>query len=89
MKKINLKGVSVQTWTRTVVLLLALISQLLVMLGKKTEALDISKTTEVVSYIFTAIASVWSWWKNNSFTDKAQEMDTILHEDDIEKGDVD
>ena len=80
MKKINLKGVSVQTWTRTVVLLLALVSQLLVVLGKKTEALDISKTTEVVSYIFTAIASVWSWWKNNSFTDKAQEADALLND---------
>ena len=35
MKKINIKGVSVQTWARTAVLLLALISQLCVILGKE------------------------------------------------------
>ena len=34
MKKLNLKGVSMQTWVRTAVLVLALINQALVMFGK-------------------------------------------------------
>ncbi len=78
MKKLNLKGVTVDTWTRTVVLIIALVSQLLVIIGKRTEAIDIEQWTIYVSYVFTAIASVWSWWKNNSFTDKAQTADKLL-----------
>ena len=78
MKKINLKGVTVQTWARTIVLLLALISQLCVILGKRTEAIDIDRWTEYVTYAVTVISSVWAWWKNNSFTQQAQDADNIL-----------
>lgn len=79
MKKINLKGVSKETWARTIVLLLALISQLCVILGKKTEAIDIDQWQEYVTYALTVIGSVWAWWKNNSFTEKAQEADSVLN----------
>lgn len=79
MKKINLKGVTAQTWARTLVLVLALISQLAVILGKRSEAIDIDQWQEYVTYAFTALAAVVSWWKNNSFTDKAQEADDVLH----------
>lgn len=79
MKKINLKGVTVQTWARTVVLLLALISQLCVILGKRTEAIDIEQWQEYVTYALTVIGSIWAWWKNNSFTDKAQNADKLLN----------
>ncbi|HAY73373.1 MAG TPA: hypothetical protein DCY31_05925, partial [Ruminococcaceae bacterium] len=43
MKNINIKGVSVQTWARTIVLVLALISQLCVILGKSSEAIDVDR----------------------------------------------
>ncbi len=79
MKKINLKGVTVQTWARTIVLLLALVSQLCVILGKRTEAIDIEQWQEYVTYALTVIGSIWAWWKNNSFTSKAQEADNILN----------
>ena len=78
MKKINLKGVTVQTWARTIVLLLALVSQLCVILGKRTEAIDIDQWQEYITYALTVIGSIWAWWKNNSFTQKAQEADNIL-----------
>lgn len=78
MKKINLKGVRAQTWARTIVLLLALISQLAVILGKRSEAIDIDRWQEYVTYIFTVGASIWSWWQNNSFTHKAQEADKLI-----------
>ena len=78
MKKINLKGVRAQTWARTIVLLLALISQLCVILGKRSEAIDIDRWQEYVTYIFTVGASIWSWWQNNSFTHKAQEADKLI-----------
>lgn len=78
MKKINLKGVTTQTWARTLVLILALISQLAVILGKRSEAIDIDRWQEYVTYIFTVGASIWSWWQNNSFTHKAQEADKLI-----------
>lgn len=79
MKKINIKGVTVQTWARTLVLVLALISQLAVILGKRSEAIDIDRWQEYATYILTVIGSIWSWWKNNSFTNKAQEADKVLN----------
>ena len=79
MKKFNFKGVSVQTWARTLVLILALVSQLFVILGKRTEAIDIEQWQEYVTYALTVIGSIWAWWKNNSFTQKAQEADNILN----------
>lgn len=79
MKKINLKGVTAQTWARTLVLVLALISQLAVILGKRTEAIDIDQWQEYVTYIFTVGASIVAWWKNNSFTKNAQEADKVLN----------
>ena len=79
MKKINLKGVTAQTWARTLVLVLALISQLAVILGKRSEAIDVDQWQEYATYILTVIGSVWSWWKNNSFTKNAQTADNILN----------
>ena len=79
MKKLNLKGVTAQTWARTIVLLLALISQLLVVVGKRSEAIDVDQWQEYATYILTVIGSVWSWWQNNSFTSKAQEADKVLN----------
>ncbi|CDA89332.1 sPP1 family holin [Ruminococcus sp. CAG:563] len=79
MKKINFKGVTAQTWARTLVLVLALISQLAVILGKRSEAIDVDQWQEYATYILTVIGSVWSWWQNNSFTNKAQEADKVLN----------
>lgn len=79
MKKINIKGVTAQTWARTLVLVLALISQLAVILGKRSEAIDIDQWQEYVTYAFTAIASIAAWWKNNSFTKNAQTADKVLN----------
>lgn len=81
MKKINLKGVTAQTWARTLVLVLALISQLAVILGKRSEAIDIDQWQENVTYIFTVGASIVAWWKNNSFTGNAQKADKMLRGD--------
>ncbi len=81
MKKINIKGVSVQTWARTVVLLLALISQLCVILGKRSEAVDVDQWQEYATYFLTLIGSIWSWWSNNSFTENAQNADKLLKGD--------
>ena len=79
MKKFNLKGVSIQTWARTIVLLIALISQIFVVFGKSNTAADVDTLQEKATMILTLVASVWSWWKNNSFTNKAQEADKLMN----------
>ena len=79
MKKINFKGVSIQTWVRTLVLILALVNQALVMFGITDRQVELEAWTRYVTYIFTVISAIWSWWKNNSFTAKAQEADNLLN----------
>lgn len=86
MKKINLKGVTVQTWARTLVLVLALVSQLCVILGKRTEAIDIDQWQEYVTYALTVGASIAAWWKNNSFTKNAQVADDVKNSPELTNG---
>ncbi len=75
MNKINLKGVEMSTWIRTAVLLTALINQALVIFGVSEKEAEIDTITQYVSYIFTFATSVWTWWKNNSFTSVSQKAD--------------
>lgn len=79
MRKLNLRGVSAQTWVRTTVLIIALVNQALVVFGITKTEVEIETWTQYVSYAFTVITAIWSWWKNNSFTLNAQEADNILN----------
>ncbi len=78
MNKINLKGVEMSTWIRTFVLVVALLNQALLIFGVTKSETDIDTLTYYVSFAFTALSSLWSWWKNNSFTQKAQKADETL-----------
>ncbi len=79
MRKLNLKGVSVQTWVRTAILLMALINQALVIFGITSKEFEPEEWTQYASYALTAVTAIWSWWKNNSFTEKAQEADNLIN----------
>lgn len=70
--------VSKTTILRTVVLLLALVNQLLTVLGKSPLPIDSEELSEWLSWGFTAVAAVWAWWKNNSFTRNAIKADESL-----------
>lgn len=76
----NLKNVSKETWIRTATLLLALINQALVMFGKEILPFTVDEVYEVGTVVFTLFASVWSWWKNQSFTEEAQIADEVMKE---------
>lgn len=78
MKKLNLAGVSKDTWMRLAVLLAALINQILVSKGVYNLPFSEEELAEGISFILTAIASLVCYWKNNSFTDKAQKADKEL-----------
>lgn len=78
MNKISLKGVDKSTWIRTAVLIVALVNQALVIFGVSDKTVDVDSVTYYASYVFTALSSLWAWWKNNSFTKKAQKADEAL-----------
>lgn len=72
--------VSEGTIARTIVLALALINQLLTAFGYNV--IDISSETinTLVGTIFTIIAALAAFWKNNSFTPEAIKADEVLKE---------
>ncbi len=71
--------VSGQTIARTAVLVIALANQLLTAFGANPLPFSDNEVYETVSIIVSAAASVWAWWKNNSFTMEALEADKLLN----------
>lgn len=70
--------VKVDTIIRTIVLVIALANQVLAMLGREAFPMTEDEVYQIVTIIVTVGASVWAWWKNNSFTADAIRADEIL-----------
>lgn len=70
--------ISTDTIIRTVVLVVALINQVLTATGKNPLPFSDDVIYEAVTLAVTIGASVWAWWKNNSFTKAAIEADQYL-----------
>ena len=68
-----------ETIIRTIVLFVAFINQLLVTAGKNPLPFLDDELADVLSYLFTIIASLVAWWKNNSFTHEAIKADEYLN----------
>lgn len=68
-------NVSSGTVARTIILALALANQVLVAMGKSPLNIADDDIATVVSLVFTIIATIAAWWKNNSFTRNAIEAD--------------
>lgn len=77
---LNLKGVTVGTWTRLVTLLLVTANLIASTLGYKLIPFEDDQIQEFVSALLVGIVSIYSAWKNNSITAEAQEADQILKE---------
>ncbi len=71
-------NISKGTIIRTVVLVLALINQVLTAFGKSPIPIDDDAVTNLISTVWTVIAALVAWWKNNSFTKKAIQADETL-----------
>ncbi len=67
-----------ETVLRTVVLAVALANQILTVFGKNPLPFSDEALYEGLSLAVTAGASLWAWWKNNSFTAAAVEADRYL-----------
>lgn len=73
-----MKNVKMDTIIRTVVLLLALVNNTLTMTGRSVLPVTDEQLSELLSLAFTIAASLWAWWKNNSFTPAAIQADEVL-----------
>lgn len=74
-----MKKVEKETLARTIVLAIALFNNILTMLGYNPLPFSDDEVYIAVTGVLTVVASLWAWWKNNSFTQKAIEADEILH----------
>lgn len=74
------KKVSVETIIRTIVLAVTLINQVLTMLGKNPLPFAEDELYALLTTAATVAASLWAWWKNNSFTPAAIKADEYLTE---------
>lgn len=57
-----------ETIIRTIVLIIAIINNILTLLGKNPLPYESEEVEQAVTIIITVIATLWAWWKNNSFT---------------------
>ena len=71
--------ISKGTLIRTIILALALINQVLAMLGLSPLNIADDDISTVISTAWTIIAAVVAWWKNNSFSDAAIKADDFMH----------
>lgn len=70
--------VKTETIARTIVLFVALANQMLAIAGKEIFPVTEDQIYQIVSLIATVGASIWAWWKNNSFTKNAIKADVVL-----------
>lgn len=75
------------TIARTIVLALALLNQILAIMGKGTIEIAENDIYQVVSLVATIVTSIVAWWWNNSFTQHAIRADKYL--DSLRNGGID
>lgn len=75
-----MKKVSKETLVRTVVLVIALANSFLTMFGKNPLPFSENEIYQAISAICTVAATIWAWWKNNSFTQPAIKADEYMKE---------
>lgn len=66
------------TIARTIVLLLALVNQCLSMAGIQVIPIADEDINTLVTTLWTVVAAVVAWWKNNSFTRAALDGDAAM-----------
>lgn len=75
-----MKNITAGTIARTACLVLALVNQVLMVLGYKV--IDVSDDTvnTLITTGFTVVTALIAWWKNNSFTQAAIEADEVMRD---------
>ena len=75
-----MQNVKTDTIVRTIILIVALVNQILTSTGHAVIPVSDEEITQVITLVITIGASVWAWWKNNSFTQNAIKADQILED---------
>lgn len=70
--------IKTDTIIRTAVLLLALVNNALTLMGRSVLPVSDEQVSQLLTLAITVGASLWAWWKNNSFTKEAIEADEML-----------
>ena len=68
------------TIARTIVTAIALLNSVLTMLGKNPIPWSDDEIYVAVSAVISVATTLWSWWKNNSFTPEAKAADVYMKE---------
>ena len=72
--------IKVETVIRTVVMIISMANMLLTVNGKNPLPWSEDEMYIGLSQAAAILATVWSWWKNNSFTKEAIKADEYLEE---------
>ena len=75
---VNVNKIKVATLTRTAVLILAIMNQILSATGHSPIPVDDAQLEQLISTGMTVGAAIWAWWENNSFTKEAIAADNYL-----------
>lgn len=60
--------IKTETIVRTIVLFLAILNNILTLLGKNPFPYTAEEIENAIAIVTTIAATIWAWWKNNSFT---------------------
>lgn len=74
----EIAGVTLGTFIRTGILVLALINTTLQLMGLEVLPFAPEDVELFLTALFNAVAALLVWWKNNSFTREAKEADEIM-----------
>lgn len=77
--KANNTKISAGTIARTIVLVVALLNQVLAMMGKSPLQISDEAIGTMISTGATIIMTVIAWWQNNSFTKEAIMADAVMN----------
>lgn len=72
MNKINLKGITSEAVTGTLIEVVALINAILQMLGINMLPIENVEISVIVSGVFLVLTTLWNTWKNRNATTPAQ-----------------
>ena len=73
------KKPSAGTVARLICLILTLVNQVLVMTGHSPLPFDLGEAEVWIATGLTAAASLWAYWKNNSWTKEGNDADEVMH----------
>ena len=86
MKKINLNGITAESVTGVLLLLVALINSVLQLVGIYALPIENEEVAAIVSSIFIIVTSLWNTWKNRNLSTASQLAQSIT--DSLKNGEI-